>query len=92
MKSYVQTYLNYFDLGLQDICYCEGCMKGGRVDGEGMEIHHVRGRIGEDADKIQNIMCLCRKCHTKAHSVLSKDELQFIHNNVLQGNRKIYIK
>ena len=50
------------------------------------------GANGKDADKIQNIMCLCRTCHTKAHSILSKDELQFIHNNVMQGNHKQFIK
>ena len=92
MKSYVQTYLNYFDLGLQDEIFCEGCMRGGRVDGEGFEIHHIHGRIGEDSDNIRNLMLLCRDCHTKAHRILSKDEMQWIHNNVLQGNRKIYLK
>lgn len=92
MKSYVQTYLNYFDLGEQDDILCEGCMRPGRVDGSFFDLHHIWGRIGKDADKIQNIMCLCRTCHTKAHSILSKDELQFIHNNVMQGNHKQFIK
>jgi 5-methylcytosine-specific restriction endonuclease McrA len=93
MKSYTQIYLNYFDLGLQDEIFCEGCMRGGRVDGEGFDLHHVNGRIGKDADKINNIMLLCRKCHTRVHEgKVTKADLQYIHNNVLQGNRKQFLK
>jgi hypothetical protein len=36
-----------------------------------------------------------RKCHERAHSsknYVSKDEFQLIHNNFMQGNRKIFLK
>ncbi len=93
MKSYTQTYLNYFDLGLQSEIQCELCMKTGRVDGEGFDLHHVWGRIGNKLTDIKNIMCLCMHCHEKVHAgVLSKSELQLVHNNVMQGNRKIFLK
>jgi 5-methylcytosine-specific restriction endonuclease McrA len=91
MKTHIRIYLNYFDLGEQDEILCEGCMRGGRVNGEGLDLHHIWGR-GKGKDVVQNLMLLCRKCHEKAHSTLSKSELQLIHNNVLQGNRKIYLK
>jgi 5-methylcytosine-specific restriction endonuclease McrA len=91
MKSHIKIYLNYFDLGEQDICRCEGCMREGRIDGEGFDIHHIWGR-GKDKDVINNLMLLCRKCHNRAHEKLSKSELQLIHNNVMQGNRKQFLK
>lgn len=91
MKSHTQIYLSYFDLGLQDIITCEGCLRPGRVDGEGFDLHHIWGR-GKGKDVIQNLMLLCRKCHEKAHSTLSKSELQLIHNYFMQGTRKIFIK
>jgi 5-methylcytosine-specific restriction endonuclease McrA len=92
MKSHIKTYLNYFDLGEQDVCRCEGCMRESRIDAGNTDIHHIWGRLGKDANKINNLMLLCRRCHEKAHSTLSKGELQLIHNNVMQGNRKIYLK
>jgi 5-methylcytosine-specific restriction endonuclease McrA len=93
MQTHTRNYLRHFDLGEQDICRCEACGKEGRVDGEGFDIHHIYGRTGENADEVKNLILLCRKCHDKAHSVkLTKSELQFIHNNVLMGNRKTFIK
>jgi 5-methylcytosine-specific restriction endonuclease McrA len=79
--------MNYFGYGEQDVILCEAC---GRP---AVDIHHINGRVGEDANKIENLMALCRKCHTKAHEgKLSKGELQYIHNNFLLGNRKQFIK
>ena len=92
MTSHLVVYMRFFDIGMQDIVQCECCMKEGRIDGQGFDLHHIQGRIGKDANNIRNIMLLCRKCHEKAHSTLSKSELQLIHNYVLQGNRKVYIK
>ena len=91
MTAHAKIYMDYFDLGMQDICQCEGCMREGRIDGQGWDIHHIWGR-GNDKDVIQNLMLLCRKCHEKAHSILTKNDMQYIHNNVLQGNRKTFIK
>ena len=85
MKNYTKIYFDYFDYKVQEEVMCEGC---GRPAND---IHHIKGR-GRGMDVIQNLMALCRKCHEKAHSTLSKSELQFIHNNVMQGNRKRYIK
>jgi 5-methylcytosine-specific restriction endonuclease McrA len=31
------------------------------------EVHHVRGRGGPDPHRLENLMGLCRDCHTSAH-------------------------
>jgi len=93
MKPHVRIYLKYFDIGMEDIVQCEACGKQGRVDYGNFDIHHIYGRVGNDANNIKSLMLLCRKCHTKAHEgKLSKSELQYIHNNFLQGNRIKFIK
>jgi hypothetical protein len=93
MQNYIKTYLNYFDLGEQDIITCEGCMKEGRVDGEGFDIHHIHGR-GEGKDTISNLACLCRHCHDRAttsKNYVSPSEMQLIHNYFLAGMRKVFL-
>ena len=88
MKKHVRIYLQHFRLGDQDIISCEACPRSGRVDGSGFDIHHINGR-GKGKDVIENLMCLCRKCHDKAHATkLNKDELQLIHNYTLTGMSK----
>lgn len=80
MQKHIKTYLEYFDLGEQDVITCEACCKQGRVDGQGFDIHHIQGR-GKGKDVIRNLMCLCRRCHDEAHNgKCSKDQLQLIHN------------
>lgn len=90
MQKHIKVYLEYFNLGEQDIITCEACLLSGRVDGSGFDIHHIEGR-GEDKDTIDNLMCLCRKHHGWAHSGdLTKSDLKYIHKNYLNGQRKIY--
>lgn len=91
MQTYVKIYLDYFDLGEQDIITCEACGKQGRVDGDGFDIHHIYGR-GEGRDVITNLICLCRKHHTAAHSNVTKSEIQLIHNYYMMGMRKQFLK
>mgnify|MGYP006921356763 CR=1 FL=1 len=92
MQKYIKTYLDYFDLGEQDLITCEACGKQGRVDGGGFDIHHIWGRTKPDADEITNIMCLCRKHHEAAHKDISKADMQLIHNFYLQGTRRKFLR
>lgn len=93
MQKHISVYLKHFDLGDQDLICCEACGREGRVDGSGFDIHHIHGRVIPDANNINNIMCLCRRCHDMAHQEkLSKDTFQYMHNNFLLGNRKTFIK
>ena len=86
MTNHCKIYLNHFDFVVESEVLCEVCMK------PAVDIHHIEGR-GKDKDVIKNLIAVCRDCHTKAHDCkISKGELQYIHNNVLQGHRKVYIK
>jgi hypothetical protein len=91
MQKYVKIYLSYFDLGEQDLITCEACMKQGRIDGGGFDIHHVYGR-GEGREVITNLMALCRKHHNSAHTNITKSEMQMIHNYFMMGTRKAFLK
>jgi len=86
MTKHCRIYMQYFDYGEQDVILCEACKR------PAADIHHVNGR-GKGKDVIENLMALCRKCHTKAHEgKLTKGELKLIHNCFLAGQRKIFIK
>ena len=92
MQSHIKTYLKHFDLGEQDLITCECCLKEGRIDGQGYDIHHIKGRVGKDANKIENLICVCRKHHEMIHAGIPKSEVQYIHNFYLTGRRKIHLK
>ena len=60
MKKHTKIYLDYFSYGGEDFIPCEVC--GSRA----VDIHHIhrRGMGGStDADKIENLMAVCRTCH-----------------------------
>jgi ribosome-binding protein aMBF1 (putative translation factor) len=60
MKKHTKIYLNYFGYSGEDFMPCEIC--GSRA----VDIHHIhrRGMGGStDADKIKNLMAVCRTCH-----------------------------
>jgi 5-methylcytosine-specific restriction endonuclease McrA len=87
MQRHTKIYYKYFDYGEQDVILCECCHK------PAVDIHHIHGRYGSQANTIKNLMALCRKCHDKAHGEkLSKSDLQYIHNNVLANNSKQFVK
>ncbi len=88
MQKHISTYLKHFDLGEQDVITCEYCLISGRIDSGGFDIHHIKGR-GKGMDVIGNLVCLCRKCHTRVHDKgeISKDELLLIHRYFLMGKR-----
>jgi hypothetical protein len=86
MTPHAKVYFNHFDYVVQEEVMCECCTR------PAVDIHHINGRIGPEANTIKNLIALCRKCHDLAHAEkISKGELAFIHNNVLVGNRKVFI-
>lgn len=88
IPKHVKVYMEYFDYVTQSEILCEAC---GRPSND---IHHINGR-GKDKDVIKNLMALCRKCHERAHGskdYVSKEDFQYIHNNVLAGNKKQFLK
>jgi len=87
MKAHVKNYLKHFGYGEQDIILCECCHK------VATDLHHIKYKSRGGGDEVENIISLCRKCHTLAHNEeLSESDLQYIHNNVLAGNNKQFLK
>lgn len=84
MQKHTKIYLDYFDYGENDFIPYECCQ------GKSVDIHHINGR-GKNKDVISNLMAVCRKCHERLHSTVSKGEAQLIHNNFLAGNRKQFL-
>ena len=92
MQKYVKIYLKYFDIGMDDVWYCEACLRQFPIN-NGLDIHHIYGRLGDKLNDINNLCCVCRRCHELAHSEkLSKSEMQYIHNNFMLGHRKKFVK
>jgi len=86
MTPHAKIYMKHFDFVVQEEIMCEACTRPAN------DIHHLDGR-GPGKDVISNLMALCRKCHDRIHQCkITKGDLQYIHNNVLLGHRKIYIK
>lgn len=60
---HVGIYMKYFGYCKDDIILCEYC---GR---KGVDIHHLKGRIGKEANNIEHLVSLCRECHTHCHDI-----------------------
>jgi 5-methylcytosine-specific restriction endonuclease McrA len=76
MQKHTRTYFKYFGYGIDSIIICEICGKDKSVD-----IHYIDGRIGKQANNIENLIACCRKCHNAAHDgKITKEVLHIIHN------------
>jgi hypothetical protein len=85
MKKHTKIYLNYFGYGGEDFMPCEVC--GSRA----VDIHHIhrRGMGGNtDADKIENLMAVCRNCHIEYGD--KKQHIDFL--NEIHDNKIAQIK
>lgn len=61
MKKHTQIYLKAMGYDTTDFIPCEVCQA------QAVDIHHIeaRGMGGsKEADTIENLMALCRQCHT----------------------------
>jgi hypothetical protein len=61
MKKHTQIYLKAMGYDTTDFVPCEVCQA------QAVDIHHIesRGMGGsKEADTIENLMALCRQCHT----------------------------
>lgn len=91
MQNHVKIYMQHFDIGEEDIWWCEAT--GTQHKFIDMEIHHIDGR-GKGKDVISNLMCLQRKIHARAHGTInpiSKSDFQYMHNSFMAGQRKAFI-
>ena len=61
MKRHTKIYMDFFGYDISDFIPCEVCQA------QAVDIHHIeaRGMGGsKEADTIENLMALCRQCHT----------------------------
>jgi len=61
MVKYKKIYFDYYKLAEQDYILCEIC------NNKGVDIHHLIFKSRGGKDNIENLICLCRECHIKAH-------------------------
>jgi predicted restriction endonuclease len=85
MKKHTKIYLDYFGYGIEDFIPCESC------GAKAVDIHHIeaRGMGGnKEADKIGNLMALCREHHIEYGDKKQYIEyLKEIHKDKLDGKR-----
>ncbi len=79
MKRHTKIYLNHFGYDISSFVPCEVC------GAKAVDIHHIEARgMGGDpsgkSDVIENLMALCRTCHTKYGDITEyKPKLKMIH-------------
>jgi predicted restriction endonuclease len=85
MRKHTKIYLDYFGYGIEDFIPCESC------GAKAVDIHHIeaRGMGGnKEADKIGNLMALCREHHIEYGDKKQYIEyLKEIHKEKLDGKR-----
>lgn len=65
MQKHTKIYFNYYDYCENDFIGCEVC------GSKAVDIHHLtaKGMGGSKTkDYIENLIALCRSCHTKCHA------------------------
>jgi 5-methylcytosine-specific restriction endonuclease McrA len=81
MKNHTKVYLKGMGYDTTDFICCEVCQA------QAVDIHHIeaRGMGGsKQADTIENLMALCRKCHLQYGDIKEhKEWLKDIHQKKL---------
>jgi len=81
MRKHTKIYLREMGYDETDFIPCEVCSS------RAVDIHHIeaRGMGGsQEADRIENLMALCRDCHTRYGDIKHyKEWLQDIHERKL---------
>lgn len=84
MKKHTKIYLEYFGYDENSFIECEFCSK------KAVDVHHLsfKGMGGSKTkDTIDNLIALCRNCHTSAHNDRAfNNQLQEIHDKILNKN------
>jgi predicted metal-binding protein len=59
MQKYTKLYLETYNYDEFSVVPCEIC------GNKATEIHHIKGRLGNNLLDIYNLIAVCRKCHEK---------------------------
>jgi len=62
MKKHIKIFLEYYNIGLDEFILCQYCNQERAVD-----VHHIVYRSHGGLDEIDNLIGLCRKCHSGHH-------------------------
>ena len=72
--NYKETYRIAFGYAPDEYHSCELCKR------RAVDIHHIKYRSRGGTDNIENLIGLCRDCHTDAHNeILSEGVLRIAH-------------
>lgn len=77
MSDYRMIALKYRWLDIYDQVYCEVCQSVNRTR-YAVEFHHILGRLWKQKIDPNNLIAVCRECHTKIHSHNTYDMKQFL--------------
>lgn len=88
MQKHTKIYLKHFGYSADDFIPCEIC------SAKAVDIHHIeaRGMGGsQDADDIENLMAVCRRCHIQyGDKKQYMDMLREVHERKLGGKEYDY--
>jgi len=62
MKKYIKDYMDFHDIGEQDIVLCKVC------GAQAVDLHHIVFKSTRVDDSPSNLIPVCRKCHEACHS------------------------
>ncbi len=86
MQPHTKIYLTHFGYSENEYIPCEVCQC------QAVDIHHIvpRSKFGKNTkniqDSIDNLIALCRDCHTLAHDeILIKEMLILVHKKWLRN-------
>lgn len=87
MQKHTKIYLDYFGHSKLDFEYisCEVCKFNQIVD-----VHHIKHGASGRKNNIENLIGICRSCHTNAHNEkpgFRRHELQLIHDKFIANNK-----
>ncbi len=74
MQNHTKVYFNFFNYDISDSYIpCEMC------NAKAIDIHHIEKRIKTKNDFIENLVALCRECHSKCDNPIFNQIVRIKH-------------
>lgn len=88
MQKHKKIFVKSRNIGEQDVWLCEWCANAVCADVHHIDEKGMGGRAGADTE--DNLIGLCRGCHTLAHnSLITKEELTVRLRHILDAIEKL---